>query len=434
MFYPTDQTEIIRMLGIIGDVYIPPQNKDLLRSELGEEYNNLMFAAMNSNIRSSDKYIFHTLLESNRIDLIQKYFAVQYGYSSNQTFSILDPFAGEAKWLEMFKTAINTTDYRPSGNIHLIANELEVNRYSNIKNNIHIDESYNKPFEEFNDLPRGSVSMLLYNPPYGSSNGIRNVKHYLQMVIDEKLIFNSKGNNSHKNNGQMIMVIRKDDLLDSLPLILKHFTIQSDLLCKVNPDEYARYKQYVVYCTLRDNPLSDSNVNEALKLQQEVSEVSAIVNSNPEFEPQMYEQYNKYKWADVPYHEMKKNYEMVNEETFEQSNVNNDNWNWIREMTEVKDVASERIVKALAPKTGELSNLIASGMINGHMQMKDGTGEHVVAGGIKKQLREEVEKEENSKGEMVTVKKKILYSEPYLNILVSENGKAKIIELNGGEG
>lgn len=432
MFYPTDVQEIYRMLGVVGRLTV--SNREALKEYIGETaFHNALMQAMNQGITDPMAIVYEQLISKGDCKAISKYFKIAFGYSSRETITIADMFAGEGKWLELFKTAIPHEELG-SAQLHLIANELENNRYLKIRNNKMIDESYNKAFEEFNNLPQGSVSLMLYNPPYGEINGVRNVKHYLQMIIDEKLLFNSKGSNDNRyDNGKIIMVIRKDDVLDSLPLIVQHFEVEKDHIYKVNPKEYKKYKQYVVYASLRRDPLSKNNVNDALKLQKEVQEIADIINSEPEFDVKMYN-LKHFRIPEVPYLEMKRNHEIVLEADYINSELDNPNWNWIKEMTELEDLGQEQIFKPTDIKMGELANIIASGMINGDMQKEDGTAKHIVAGGMKQQIKEEETTEELPNGKEQLVKKKMLYSEPYLNILISENGKAKVKELSGGMG
>ncbi|PAV30271.1 hypothetical protein CIL05_07325 [Virgibacillus profundi] len=432
MFYPTDEKIIYRMIGVLGRLSVSAESRTYLQEYLGKTtYQQQILKAMDTGVTNPMTIMYDYLLNQGDLETIHKCFNVAFGYSSKQTITIADLFAGEGKWLELFKSAIPHEELG-AANLHLIANELETNRYNKIKDNELIDESYNGTFEEFNQLPQGSISLMLYNPPYGDTNQQRNVKHYLQMIVDEKLLFNSKGSNHTNDNGKIVMVIRKDDVLDSLPLIVEHFHVEKEHLYKVNKEEYAKYKQFVVYAELRKNPLNKGNVTQAMVLQQEVKEISDIVNSNPEFNVKMYDM-RRFYIPEVPYSEMKRNHKVVLEANYHNSNLNNDNWNWIKEMTEVKDMGESVIMKPTKIKSGELANIIASGMINGDMEI-NGKGKHIVAGGMKQKIHEEETTEELANGEEQVIKKKMLYSEPYLNVLVSKNGKAKVKELSGGTG
>lgn len=433
-FYPTHTYEIYRILGTLGRISIGISEREELKQYLGKDkYNKIMVKAMDNDINPIDM-LYDYILDVGDIDALRRYFNVSFGYSGNQTFTIADMFAGEGEWLKMFKTTILPEEISQgiysSARLHLIANELESNRFEKVDSNEYIDEAYNKAFEDFNDIPEGSISLMLYNPPYGETNGIRNVKHYLQMILNKKLIFNSKGTGVNCN-GKIVMVVRKDDLLDSLPLIVRYFEVDKDHLYKVHEEEYNKYKQFVVHASLRTDCYDYTILDDSIKIQNEVQELTDIINKDPEFDPRMYNM-SIYNIPEVPYYEMIKNYKVVQESSYVISDLNNDNWGWIKEITGIETMDETRIKKPLAPKSGELANIIASGMINGEMEI-DGKGKHIVAGGMKQKVYEENITEETSDGSEQLVKKKMLYSEPYLNILINENGKAKIKELSGGE-
>lgn len=428
MYFPTEVKETYRILAVVGRLSMSVKSREEIKIQIGEHnYDNIFRQSVSEGIINPINGLYHYFLEKDDYETIHKHFEIAFGYSYKQTITIADLFAGEGKWLELFKTGIPNEEVG-SANLHLIANELETGRYQKCKNNTLIDESHNQSFEEFNGIPSNSVSLMLYNPPYGDTNGVRNVKHYLQMIIDRNLIYSPHGY-SHKH-GRIVMVIREDDLLDSLPLIAQYFMISKSTLYRVNEEEYKKYKQYVVYATLRQNPLDIKTVSGSMELQSEVEEINKIVESKPEFKSSMYGMRN-FELADVPYEEMRRNHKIVQDDLFHVSESNNDNWQWIKEITEIKDIASEKIMKPIPLKVGEIANLIASGMINGEMDI-NGQGKHIVAGGTKEQVKEEVSIEELPNGEKQKAVNTVLYSEPYLNVLVNDNGKAVIKELSGG--
>lgn len=428
MYYPTDKMEIYRMLGIVGKIEMSIEAREEIKQLLGEEqYLNLLNSAINSFSQNFATSVYSYFLEQGRIDLLKEYLEVQIGYSHNSTVTILDPFAGEGEWLKLMKAGIPCDEIN-SANIHLIANELETNRYNTMIEDEIIDEHYNKAFEELEDIPKGSISLLLYNPPYGDTNGIRNVYHYLEMIVERGIIHKS---DSLHSSGKMIMVVRKDDLLESLSLAIEHFEIDDQRIYQVNKEEYDRYKQYVVYATLRSKPLDIKSVNGALFLQQEISRFTDIINSDPQFNSAMYNT-TQLQPPQVPYTRLKENHELIKEGEIELSTTNGDSWNWFKDLTTTRQAEHVEINKATPLKIGELSNLIASGMINGEMQLSDSEGYHVVAGGMKEQVSQELLQEENRKGELINKTKTVIYSQPYLNILINENGKVRIKELEGG--
>lgn len=428
MYYPTDCHEIYRMLGIVGRIQMSIEAREEVRNMVGEE---TYFKILESSVKNSNSNLavgfYHYFLENKQYDLISRYLELNIGYSNNQTVTVFDPFAGEGVWLEMFKQAIPKDEIN-SANIHTIANELESNRYNSIVSKNIVDEVYNKAYEELNNIPKGSISMLLYNPPYGDTNGTRNVYHYLKMIIDEEIIHRSS---DYNGGGKIILVIRKDDLLDSLPLLVEHFDIDNNIIYQVNEEEYKKYKQYVVYGTLRNEPLDLKNTNNAIRYQKEINSLKEIINSNPQFNSTMYNT-NLMRPPSVPYERLKENHKLIQEENFEISHSNGDVWDWFKELTEIKQIEHTKINKATPMKTGELSNLIASGMINGEMKLNDNEGYHIVAGGMKEQVKQEVVQELNRKNEVENKTKTVVYSQPYLNILINDNGKVKIKELEGG--
>lgn len=429
MFYPTDEYEIYRMLGIVGRLSMSIEARNEVRDLLGEnKYHDLLNNSLTNSLNNFAISVYDYFLKNKQYDMLHKYITLTIGYSCNQTSTIFDPFAGEAVWLEMFKSTLKRDEIN-SNKIHLIANELEKNRYNTIVNKGIVDECYNKAYEELSEIPKYSISLLLYNPPYGNTNGKRNVLHYLEMITKQELIYKS---NDNSPNGKIILVIRKDDLLESLPLITKHFNVDRRLIYKVNEEEYKKYKQYVVYATLRNEPLDEKNVHDALKHKEEIKTITEIINSNPEFNVKMFNA-NNMQPPTVSYKSLKENHKIVQDGGFELSITNGDSWKWLKEMTEIKDIEMQKINRPVPLKVGELANLIASGMINGEMDLDGkGTGYHVVAGGTKKQVQQELIQEEGKNGEIINKTKTLVYSQPYLNVLINDNGKVKIKELQGG--
>jgi hypothetical protein len=171
-----------------------------------------------------------------------------------------------------------------------------------------------------------------------------------------------------------------------------------------------------------------------MRYQEEIQSLTSLINNDPEFNIKMYEKrYNsRIDLPSLPYREMRYNRSYTKKAKQLQSKLNNSNWNWIKEVTEIKDLSMEIIEKPTPLKIGEISNIIASGMINGEMSL-NGLGKHIVVGGTRSELKEESYKEKDSNGESYTVTKKILYSQPYLNVLIDNNNKLEIKEIVGGE-
>ena len=107
-------------------------------------------------------------------------------------------------------------------------------------------------------------------------------------------------------------------------------------------------------------------------------------------------------------------------------------WKWVKDITELKNLGEEKLTVPKPLKLGEIANILASGMINGEIDL-DGRGKHVVIGGTKSIEKKEVNSYKDDNGEKITETKIIKMSLPYLNILCSENGKLKIKELGETE-
>lgn len=429
MYYPTHKKEIYRILGVVGRITLPVNKRDKLRDVIGnDKYNIISEKALGKNNFRPELFLFDYLVKNEMYETIHKCFNIAFGFSQKDQYTIFDPFAGEGGWLESFKKFI-PNEQIGSADLYLIGNELENNRFKTIDNNDNIDEAYNEAFENLKDIPKNSISLLLYNPPYGDTNGVRNVKHYLKMIIDRKIIHNSKDTHG-SNNGSIVMVIRRDDLLDSLPLLATHFNVHKKHLYKTHNKEYEKYKQYVVYATLRNDPLDEKNSNDALKIQEEVSSIEEIVNSEPKYNNDMH-RLLIYELPSIPYQKIKKDHVIEKDEKYIISDVTNDNWKWLKENTEVKEVSNDTINKPTDLKVGEMANIIASGMINGEMS-NNGIGKHIVAGGTKNQIKEEYYQEEDKNGKKQDMIKTTHYTVPYLNILVKDSdGIIKIKELSG---
>jgi len=434
-FYPTQEIETYRLLAILGDLQLDYIKERYIKEYSvipKEEYNELFILSADSNTPMRFA-IYEKWLKEERYDLIKSYFTIRFGSDSynnrkeNFPITICDPFCGEALWLDCFKSFIPKNNY--SGDILLIGNELEEHRYKKFSDNVNIDEKYNNSFEELN-LGNSICSLILFNPPYGSTNGIRNVRWYLQMIIDRKLIYNPQNSKDYKT-GYMVFVIRKDDFLDSLDVICQHFDVLKNAIYKVNPEEYAKYKQYIFIARLKNNPFNLSNVTDAMDYQKHYNEIKRIIESEPEFELSMYDTYRMMNYPYVDYETAKENNQYV--QVSENYISKNDSvWNWVKDITELKNLGEEKLTIPKPPKPGEIANILASGMVNGDMDL-DGKGKHVVIGGTKKVERKEVSSYKDDNGEKITETKIIKLSLPYLNILCSENGELKIKELGGSE-
>jgi len=427
MFYPTQEIETHRLLGLLGTISIDWTNKNYLKEHYTKEgiYQELAMKALDNNIRIENVY-YDYWLNTNQYDMIKTHCEFSLGSHNNFPIVISDLWAGEGKWLDCFSSVMNRS--QNSNNFIQIANELEQNRYKIISENPNIYESYNEAFETL-QIPKQSSSLFLFNPPYGMVNKIRSIRFYLQMTIDRQLIYNPTTSKDYKT-GYIVCVIRKDDFLDSLDILSKNFDILKNSIYKTNPEEYAKFKQYIFIVHLKRHPYDLSNTMQAMDFTKQYSEVKAIIESEPEFNLRQYNTYQSMNYPYIDYDTAKENNKYIESPTTHISK-NDSIWKWVKGITELKDLGEEKLVVPKPLKLGEISNLLASGMINGEIYLENGTGRHVAIGGTKSIEKKEISKYKDENGDSFTETKIIKMSLPYLNILCSDNGKLIIKELGG---
>ena len=429
MFFPTDKFETYRLLALLGDIQLDYLQERYLKEYYfnKEEYNNLFIQSADFNMPMRF-VIYEKWLREEKHDLIKSYFTFKMGNSNQFPITICDLFAGEGLFLDVFKSFIPKNQF--SNEFILIGNELERNRFEVINNNPNIDEKYNSSYEELN-LPSNSCSLMLYNPPYGSqSDGTRNVKFYLNQILDRKLIYNPTTSKDYKT-GYMVFVIRKDDFLDSLDVICQHFNVLKNAIYKVNAEEYAKYKQYIFIARLNNRPYDLNNITDAMDYKNNYNDIKRIIESEPEFELSMYNTYRMMNYPYIDYETLKENHIHI-EKSKSYISKNDSVWKWVKDITELKNLGEEKLIVPKPLKLGEIANILASGMINGEIDL-DGKGKHVVIGGTKKIEKKEINTYKDDNGEKITETKIIKMSLPYLNILCSENGELKIKELGDSE-
>lgn len=429
MFYPTEFKETLKMLPLVGQLNIDyMKEKYQLKNDLGDElYQKLFIKATDKNILL-EYILYNYFVETNQLDKIKEYFTIHYGFSDEDSpITICDYFAGEGKWLDVFKSIIPYD--KTKNHLYLIANELEKNRYNIISQNPNIDECTNLPFED-TQYPKNHASLVLFNPPYGTTNGERNTKYYLKLLLRRELFYHNHINTNFRG-GKIICVLRGDDILDCNELLNTYFCINWSLVYKVNEEEYEKYKQYVLVADLMREPLNDKNKYEARMLQENVEKLREIIEvKQPEFNISLYDSCHN-TLNSVPYKKLKDNFKYVNQSKKYLSK--NDNvLKWIKDLTMLKENNQQKLILPKEPKIGELSLIISSGYINGNLNL-DGKVNHVVIGGVKPMTKQETKQLTDDKGEKYTETKTIKYTEPYLNLLINNNGKLQIKELGSDE-
>lgn len=366
-------------------------------------------------IRKKVEYsLKNALPEISRNKLLNK--GLEYELSGKV---VADLFCGKGEWLSLFKNNVVKKDFYKD-NI-LIGNELDENRYKEMKETYDIDYTFNKPFENL-QLPKYIVDIMLFNPPYGEYNGVRNAKKYLQMIFDRELM---------SVNGAIVMVLNETDMRDCQSLIAQH--LEKITMFKVNQEEFEKFGQYVLIGLVKEKPYDLNNLQDIANYKQEFAEVGGlidfIVNEKIEFhiENLFYYNYKISSSVDIIHKEFI-NYEET-KTTGDKISYKDKAYKWLMNMTLVESLAEKTIDVPKPLKTGEIANIISSGKINGEISLDNGEAKHIVVGGVKTVTTNEIIETKNKKGELENKLVTTKTSVPYLNVLINNNGKAEIKEL-----
>jgi len=400
MYYPTNRFETLRLLAILGRLDTSYSSKNEL-----ERITHLY--------RPTNPVCYDYLLKAGDIDSIKKHFTLNMGYQSDGIV-VADLFCGKGEWLKTFKEFIPCN----SGKVWLLGNEIETGRYKAAKKGL--DYCYNMAFEDL-QLPKEIVSLMLFNPPYGSGDGERNARRYLRMILDREYLVSQESSWSNAAS-TMVFVLTKKDMIDCLDLITQHFEII--LHYKVNSDEYEKFKQVILIAKKRYEPFDLTSPYDASKHQEQFRRWKLSIENDREFSMDDYSvrapYYHKVNLGDAI-----RDHKYVVDKSVYISNPSDRVWNWATKETRILDLGVEKLVVPKPPTVSEIANIIAAGYIN-----HDAANEkipHIAIGGIKEIVSTETVGEEGAE-KTVTTKR----SAPYLNILyATENGTVCIKELEG---
>ena len=406
MFYPTDRIEQYRLFFFLTDLgRVENTTKKLVESIYGQQYqidaiNQLYIPNLYKNsYRFNYYYPWFYLLEKGNIEILDKIFSNKTKESEYYTkkthgkkkFTIVcDLFCGESEWLSLFGLWNDCIT---------IGNEIEFNRYEKSKER-GIDILFNKAYEEI-ILPKNIVDIMLFNPPYGQNNGIRNAYYYLKDIIDRQYV---------KEGGYIVCVLRKQDMEDCLELMLSVGTIH--LLYKFNDSEYEKYQQFA--CILKIENRDQGNDYVLRRLSEKFRYLSVI---KEEYGFQNTTVINSLRFFTYAIETTKNEFKeyvasnMIYEDNKIHSNVNDVLWKNLKRETSAPSVEINKIIMPKMPKYNELSNIIASGYINSDFDEQDAIP-HVAVGGVR-QVVDNVEVYDDSKQKEIVYKKAV----PYLRIL-----------------
>lgn len=324
---------------------------------------------------------------------------------------VADLFAGKGEWLKIFKTMCEKSNV-------LIGNELEENRYNDMISDGLIDYHYNLPFEEL-QLPKKIVDIILFNPPYGQTNGERNVRRYLRMIL-ERDILNFKS--------VIVFVVKTDDLLNVADLITQNF--KSLLGYKTHEEEFQKFGQVVLFAELRDEALNLDKSSDVAKYKEELEQNISYINyiSNEYFHPSYIGKKCFCTNKNTDYEKAFDNFEFIQGNNIKYSKIDKA-WKWLIDDTRIIDLSEEQIFIPKPLKSGELANVIASGRINGELKLENGLAHHIAVGGVKQLTSQQKVKTTNKQGETESKLETTIQNLPYLNLLINNNGFLEIKEL-----
>ena len=331
-------------------------------------------------------------------------------YYSNQ-IAICDYFCGEGTWL-VNNHKYNTRNFP----IKTFGIELEQER-ANVSKANKVDYVYNSAFEDVL-LPKDSVSILLFNPPYfNESKDERATKKYLSEILKKEVLI--------KGESFVDFVIREDDFRDCLDILLDHFAIIQDTIFKAPSDEFSKFKQIVF--TARFNSYYKPNLDTRWLQEDRINkaqDITNIINNAEEINLMKVSKETLTNCRDLSYikfDEKVKSIQLKNNNINKISNKHNTSWNWFKELTSINTESMCDITLPKEPKKGELVNLISSGFLNQQID------NHVVSGGTK-QIEETIKSiqldSEGKERETIEIRKT---NQPFFNVLLPTGEIKKLL-------
>lgn len=216
--------------------------------------------------------LYSKLCKMQRFDIAAEVF--EFTASENfKGFAFADFFAGRGTWLKIIRNMLSE-DLKKS--FVYIYNELDCIKYE--ENYKDFTFSFNEPAEILlEQFPKESTDLIIFNPPYGSNEGRRNVNIFLEHLIKSKVM--------KYEQTKVIFVLNKKDIIDSMDLISSSFRILDQTTKKLtNKLEFDKLGQYYFIGTFKPEPL-DSTKTKVSKIslenmfeREEVPNIKTIPN------------------------------------------------------------------------------------------------------------------------------------------------------------
>lgn len=398
-----------RILGVASEITMTLRKRTELIKAIGiNNFNNIQINAASEPNMTEAERLYDYFVETGNYGMIELYMEVILGHINANEITVCDPYSSDLTWLKTFGDFISERD-RKNSKINLISGQVEddeeVSYYPNHR------------------IPKNSISLMLYD----SKACQKSASLFLRELVEQQHLHDSRGTQNFYN-GRFIAILTQQEIADNLMYILQNFEIAEESCHSIKINNQL---QHVLFGVIKSDSVDISCKTERTKLETQFERLMKIVKTGADFNTSVYGM-----WAtelpNVPFEEM---VAIMEEETAPElivSDLDNSNWEWIKGITTTQDTRVHKHTKPTPLKTGEVANIIASGMVNGELCAGE-DGEHIVVGGTTERTIEENEDEITKNGKIKARTKTTKYSEPYLNILTSVNGKAKIKQLQGEE-
>lgn len=386
--------------------YSENRNRKNAKDEFEYTYNNY-------------NYFTKTLDNNNYKVLTEKFKHIKKSqYTSNARYNILDAFKNDGEWLNCEKE-FNNIGYP----IYTIG--MNNNKNTNLK------------IESLNDLDSDiRVGLIKFQP---NTQDVEVVKDILSQAL------------RFSYNGTFLnLIINKYILYDLLELLVEKFNFSDYDISKKpyifktnNKDELLlilRHKHENDIETLSGRQKYFSAIGIQNNIESKFNNLSLLDLNNEScfeiyFNLQKYDIRMHFPESSIVSSWEKKDIEELNKIKASLPNINSSNdvcWKWFKEVTALNERAIESVTIPKPFKSGEVINVLASGMISG--LIAEGTGRnHIVIGGTKNTRTKKEYVEYDDEGHEIKSIKTEKINKPFVNILLPDGNIKELINDNQEE-
>jgi hypothetical protein len=419
-YYPTIMEEVYRMLPFFGK--IQKRDGESIKKFIGEEKYAQIFQEYGQYEYVRDAHLFMAVCNKSKFAWQKArdwfYYSIYYNGDYNSKILVADFFAGKGEWLNFWK------DIFPK-EVETLGVEPEEERYKEMKRKA--TYSFNVPFEEL-DIPNKSVSIMLFNPPYGNSFGSeRQVEYFYDMMMSRNLFVDCNNDTSsyYGKAAVMITVLNTKDTQLLLQKMIRDF--DNIALYRVeDEEEFSKFNQFVGIWRKREHPLSEMMIEYIL---DKTDILNAKINRQAKFNPMWFNNSKIYFHTSKNFNDRLDNHVFKKTAHLYKSAPTSNATRWAKSLTGINLETFNRLNVPKEPTPSEISLFLSSGTLDGEVTRTEGT--HIITAGVKTEVTEKQEIEiDDETGDEVTVTRKIIASKPYLNILYGDDqGKLHIKEI-----